>query len=196
MSERILNVQRYVSSEGRNFRSHLEAETAKVLDALQIPYKYEEKKIILQEGFRCPFQKEKVRDLTYTPDFQLGNSILLECKGFETPEWKIKKKLVFKYLMEKEPNTKFFQIHDCRKQLLEVLDSNWTALGFAVQVSPKPIKKKRQVQQGSALLFHSVAEAMEKLGLKGKPTGSILRSLTGKTSFVYGYDWSLVKLPL
>lgn len=196
MAERIQNVQRYVSSNGRNFRSYLEAETAKVLDALHIPYTYEEKKIILQKGFHCSFQKDKVRDLTYTPDFMIGNNILLECKGFETPEWKIKKKLVFKYLMENEPDTVFYQIHDCRKQLLEVLDRNWTSLGFAVQVTPKPVRKRGQVQQDSPTLFPSVSQAMESLSLKGKPIGSILRSLVGTAEYIYGYKWQLVKIPL
>lgn len=190
MSERIVNVheQEY---KGRKFRSTLEAQTAKTLDALGIPYRYEERKIVLQEGFRCPYQKDKVRELTYKPDFEIGSSILLECKGFETPEWKIKKKLLFKYLMENEPGVCFYQIHDARKQLLLMLDHNWAYLGFAVEVTSKPKKGESQTW-----LFDSIEEAMECLSLKGKNIGPILKSLTGEKQWVYNYNFKLVKIRL
>ena len=190
MSERIVNVheQEY---KGKKFRSTLEAQTAKTLDALGIPYRYEERKIVLQEGFRCPYQKDKVRAITYTPDFEIGSSILLECKGFETPEWKIKKKLLFKYLEENEPGVCFYQIHDARKQLLLMLDHNWAYLGFAVEVTSKPKKGKSQTW-----LFDSIEEAMECLSLKGKNIGPILKSLTGEKQWVYNYNFKLVKIRL
>ena len=68
MSERIVNVHE-ADYNGRHFRSTLEAETAKTLDTLGIPFAYEERKIELLKGFRSPFQKDKVRSITYTPDF-------------------------------------------------------------------------------------------------------------------------------
>ena len=186
MSERIQNVVE-ADYNGRHYRSTLEAETAKVLDLLGIPFQYEPRKIVLQEGFRCPYQKDKVRDLTYTPDFIIG-PIMLECKGFETPEWKIKKKLLFKWLMENEPDTVFYQVHDARKQLLEVLDRYWTYLDCCVGVTSRPTKK----QPSQTKTYESVYEAMDDLGLQGKPLGAILRSLTGKTQWVYGYNWKLI----
>lgn len=192
MSERIVNVNKEADYGGRHFRSTLEAQTAKTLDELDIPYDYEERKIELFQGFKSPFQKEKVRSITYTPDFEIG-PIMLECKGFETPEWKIKKKLLFKWLMENEPNTLFYMIHDSRKQLLQVLDRHWAYLGYAVRVTPK---KPNTAQRGAATLFDSVEQALEVLNLRGKPIGSILRSLTGQTEFVYGYNWKLEKLKL
>lgn len=191
MSERIQNVKPK-EWNGRTYRSTLEAETAQTLDALGIPFQYEERKILLQEGFRCPYQKDKVRDLTYTPDFIIG-PIMLECKGFETPEWKIKKKLLFKWLMENEPDTIFYQIHDARKALLQVLEAHWQYLGYAIQVTPKP-KKKTEGQK--AALFDSISQAMEALHLKGKNMGPILNSLTGKKEFIYNYNWKLFKLKL
>ncbi len=196
MSERIQNVQPKEYG-GRTYRSTLEAETAQTLDALGIPFQYEERKILLQEGFRCPYQKDKVRDLTYTPDFTIG-PIMLECKGFETPEWKIKKKLVFKWLMDNEPDTIFYQIHDARKALLEALDPHLTYLGYAVKAEPKPkrgiLKQIEDIKH--PLLYDSVQQAMAELGLNGKPKGAILRSLTNKVQWVYGYSWKLVKLKL
>jgi hypothetical protein len=189
MSERIQNV---IPKEynGRMYRSTLEAETAKTLDAMGIPFRYEERKIILQEGFRCPYQKDKVRDLTYTPDFEIG-PIMLECKGFETPEWKIKKKLLFKYLMENEPYTIFYQIHDARKSLLQALDKHWSTLGYAISVTPKSNKKRI-----ARTLYDSVAQAMYELNLQGKSIGPILNSLTGKKEFIYNYNFKLIKLKL
>jgi len=189
MTERILNVKE-TDYNGQHYRSTLEAETAKVLDSLGIPFQYEPRKITLQKGFRCPYQKDKVRDLTYTPDFIIG-PIMLECKGFETPEWKIKKKLLFKYLMENEPDMIFHQVHDARKSLLEVLDNHLTYLGLYVEVSPKPKKVKGQFYPDTLRKYDSILEAMHDLGLKGKPIGAILKSLTGKTQYVYGYEWKL-----
>ena len=191
MSEsRIVNVhaQEY---QGKKFRSTLEAQTAKALDEMGIPYQYEERKIELMEGFRSPFQKDKVRSIYYIPDFVIG-PIMLECKGFETPEWKIKKKLLFKWLQENEPETIFYQIHDARKSLLKVLDNHLTYLGCAVQVTSKPTKKS----PSEIKMYESIEEAMIELKLKGKNIGPILNSLTGKKEYVYGYSWRLIKLKL
>lgn len=190
MSERIQNV-RPTEWNGRKYRSTLEAETAQTLDALGIPFQYEERKILLQEGFRCPYQKDKVRDLTYTPDFTIG-PIMLECKGFETPEWKIKKKLVFKWLMENEPDTIFYQIHDARKALLEALDPHWDYLGYYIELTSKP-QGNKPVQ---TYRFSSVAKALESIHRQGSSMGNVLRSLTGKTQYVFGYNFKLVKITL
>lgn len=192
MSERIQNVDHHVEIEykGRKFRSNLEAETAKTLDGLGLSYEYESRKIVLQEGFRCPYQKDKVRDLTYTADFIIG-PIMLECKGFETPEWKIKKKLVFKWLMENEPDTLFYQIHDARKSLLEVLDKHLTYLGYAVRVTSKPTKNV----PSESKLFDSVAEALYELNLHC-PLGAVMSNLTGKRKYILGYKFELVKIKL
>ena len=193
MSERIQGISHYnvLEYNGRTYRSNLEIETAKTLDALGIPFAYEERKIVLQEGFRCKYQKDKVRELTYTPDFIIG-PIMLECKGFETPEWKIKKKLLFKWLQENEPDTIFHQIHDARKSLLQMLDSHLQYLGYAIRVTSKPTKKKPSTSK----MYDSVAQAMDELGLTGKNIGPIFNSLTGKKEFIYDYNWKLIKIKL
>ena len=191
MSSRIQNVHQQ-DYGGKHFRSSLEAQTAKTLDDLSIPYSYEERKIELLEGFRSPFQKDKVRSITYTPDFEIG-PIILECKGFETPEWKLKKKLLFKYLQENEPETVFYQIHDAKRSLLQVLDNHLTYLGLALQATPKPTKKNNNPD---GHLYDSVLQAFEELGLKHKAIGPILRSLTGEKEYVYGYNWKLIKIKL
>ena len=192
MSERILGVshQEVLEYNGKKFRSRLEIQTAKTLDELGIPYSYEERKIILQEGFRCQYQKNKVIGISYTPDFVIG-PIMLECKGFETPEWKIKKKLLFKYLKENEPDAIFYMVKN-NKQLLEALDNHWAYLGFCVEVTSKPDKK----HNSGTHKFDSIKQAMLDLGLKGKSMTSVLRSLTGRTEYVYGYKWNLKKIIL
>lgn len=192
MSERIQGVQPKEYG-GRKYRSTLEAETAETLDKMGIPFQYEERKITLQKGFRCPYQKDKVRDLTYTPDFCIG-SIMLECKGFETPEWKIKKKLLFKWLMENEPETIFYQVKS-QRQLLEALDNHWEHLGCSVKVTGRPTEIKATDSVHIAF-FDSIAQAMEELGLRGKSTTPILRSMTGRRPCAYGYNWSLEKSQL
>lgn len=174
---------------GIHYRSTLEADTAKNLDLLGIPFSYESRRITLLEGFKCSYQKDKVRAIHYTPDFIIDN-IILECKGFETPEWKQKKKYVFKYLMEKEPNTFFYQTHDSSKDLLLALDNHWKTLGFQIQVTSKPTRKV----SSTIKTFSSIKEAIESLNLQGKAIGSLVRSFTGKAEWVYGYNWKLIKL--
>ena len=82
MSKYIAGVEPKVYN-GRKYKSTLEAQTAETLDNLGISWEYETKKLVLQEGFRCQYQKDKVRSITYTPDFTIG-PIMLETKGFET----------------------------------------------------------------------------------------------------------------
>lgn len=190
MSERIQGVHPK-EYKGVQYKSTLEAETAETLDKLGLPINYEARKIILLEGFRCPYQKKKVIGITYKPDFLVGD-IIIECKGFETPEWKNKKKYIFKYLIENEPGTSFYQTHNSRKDVLLALDSHWNYLGYAVQVTSKGSPKRPSTVQ----LFSSVAEAMEELHLKGKNIGPILKSMMGEKEWTYNYNWKLKKITL
>ena len=173
------------------YKSTLEAQTAETLDKLGLPINYEARKITLLEGFRCPYQKNKVIGITYKPDFLVGN-IILECKGFETPEWKNKKKYIFKWLMENEPYTPFYQTHNSTKDVLMALDNHWSSLGYAIQVTSKGLPKK----PSRTFMFDSVAQAMEELNLKGKSLTPILRTMKGEKEWAYNYNFKLVKLKL
>lgn len=190
MSERIQGVcpKQY---KGVQYKSTLEAETAETLDKLGLPVNYEARKIVLLEGFRCPYQKNKVIGITYKPDFLVGN-IIIECKGFETPEWRNKKKYIFKWLMENEPDTPFYQTHNSRRDVLLALDNHWSYLGYAIQVTSKGSSN----EASETKLFDSVAQAMEALHLQGKNITPILRSMMGEKEWVYNYNWSLKKLKL
>jgi len=193
MSEHIVGVEPKVYN-GRKYRSTLEANTAKTLDEMGLSWEYETKKITLQEGFYCQYQKDKVKAINYIPDFIIG-PIMIETKGFETPDWKIKKKLLYKYLKENDPNAIFYMVKN-NKQLLEVLDNHWQYLGYCIEVRPKPKKTKDSVQSDAVTLYDSISQAMEELGLKGKSMASILRSLTGHTEYAYNYNWKLKKIVL
>jgi hypothetical protein len=123
---------------------------------------------------------------------------MIECKGFETPEWKIKKKLLFKWLMENEPETIFYMVKNT-KQLLQALDNHWSYLGMAIKVTPKPKGKKATVSKGFPLgykLYDSLDQAFDDLNLTNKPITPIIRSLIGKKEWVYNYNWKLIKINL
>lgn len=188
MVERIQNVHPK-EYNGVKYRSTLEADTAKVLSALNIPFLYENRKITLLEGFYCPYEDNKVRAITYTPDFEIPlanhKKLMLECKGFATPEWKNKRKYLFKYLMEKEPDTMFKEIYNCRKDLLKALDGHWQELGYCVEV----VNRKEQ-----SLIFFSVSDAIDALGLQGKPIGPIISCLAGNIEKTYKHSWHLKKI--
>lgn len=189
MSEHIVGVNPK-EYNGRVYKSTLEAHTAETLDKLGIPWEYEPKTLTIQEGFYCPWQKRKVLDIEYIPDFVIG-PIMIETKGFETPDWKIKKKLFFKYLKENDPDAIWYMVKN-DKQLLQALDRHLTYLGYAVQVTSKPTRK----QPSQTKLYDSIAEAMSELGMQTKSPVSILRSLTGQREYVYGYNWKLIKIEL
>ena len=73
-----------------------------------------------------------------------------------------------------------------------MLDNHLNELGYVVQVTPKPIRKRGVEIQGETVLFSSIAEAMGNLGLTGRSIGTILNSLIGKAAYVFGYSWKLV----
>ena len=189
MSEHIVGVEPTVYN-GFKYKSKLEAETAETLDKIGIPWEYEARTYTLQEGFYCQWQKRKVMSVDYTPDFFIG-PVMIETKGWKTPDFRIKEKMFYKYLKENEPDAIYYIVKN-QKQLLEALDNHLTYLGLAVQVTSKETKK----QPAETKIYESISEAMAELKLKGKPKGAILRSLIGKTNYVYGYNWKLIRIKL
>ena len=168
---------------GIKYRSTLEADTAKTLDTLGIPFLYEHRKIVLLEGFRCIYSKEKVRAITYTPDFEIGN-IIIECKGFETPEWKNKKKYLFKYLMKKEPKTFFYEAHNAINDVIGALDRHLDDLGYIVEVSTP--------DKDNVSKYKSIMEAKMAMRLEGKSNTPINNALlNGKKA--YGHLWRIIR---
>ena len=189
MSEHIVGVEPTVYN-GFKYKSKLEAKTAETLDKMGIPWEYESKTYTLQEGFYCPWQQGKVRAIEYKPDFFVG-PVMIETKGWKTPDFKLKEKMFYKYLKENEPNAIYYIVKN-QKQLLEALDSHWDNLGFYIQVTSKP-QKNRPAQ---TYRFSSIAEALTATHCRGKSYSTILRSLTGEVQYVSGYNFKLVKIKL
>ena len=77
------------------FKSKLEVYCYRRLKECNILANYEPIKFVIQPGFTL--FNEKIRPITYTPDF-VGNNFIIECKGMQTDTFKIKWKL-FKYYL-------------------------------------------------------------------------------------------------
>lgn len=85
------------SYQGTRYRSKLEVRMAMLLTQLKIPFEYEKKKYIIQEGFESG--GEKVRPIKYTPDFT-GEGWIVEIKGRPNDQWPLRLKLWKKYMVE------------------------------------------------------------------------------------------------
>ena len=66
-------------------------------------------------------------------------------------------------------------------------------LGYAIRVTSK---KKKKNEAPFTKLYDSVDEALADLSIKTRAFGSIMRALTGKTQYVFGYKWKLEKLKI
>lgn len=102
-------MNKYKNKTTGKFRSNLEKYCAKELDLNKIPYEYEQWKVELMPKFKSSivsYEKTKkefapisknIRAITYTPDF-VGNNWVIETKGQETSDFKIKWKMFKSYL--------------------------------------------------------------------------------------------------
>lgn len=122
---------------GITFKSKLEESFYKTLIFAGLNPNYEQMKFILFEGFKptIPFYNRsksrvfkldmnKVRDITYTPDFTLmykGTLFIIEAKGIENDTYPIKKKLFRKLLETMELPCIYFEVHT-KKELLQVIN--------------------------------------------------------------------------
>ena len=57
-------------------------------------------------------------------------------------------------------------------------------------------EEKKKNEAPFTKLYDSVDEALADLKIKSRALGSIMRSLTGKTEYVFGYNWKLEKLSI
>lgn len=166
---------------GIKFRSKLEKEVAKTLDDLNIKYEYENKKFILIPSFR--YENELIRQISYTPDFIIGN-LIIECKGFPTDSWKIKRKLFLNYLVNKENNYIFVEIKSI-KNLLDLIDMDDRFITKNVLAT--------SLKTGITVEYNSVSEALESLNLVGKSKGNIEQCFKGLRKSAHGYTWKRVE---
>lgn len=126
-----------VTYNGITFKSKLEESFYKTLVSAGLDPDYELTKFVLVEGFKptVPFYNRskskvfkldmnKVRDITYTPDFTIlyhGTLFIIEAKGIENDTFPIKKKLFRRCLESMEMPCMYFEVHT-KKELLKVID--------------------------------------------------------------------------
>jgi hypothetical protein len=109
---------------GIKYKSMLEVTCATLLDQSGISFQYEPYEMVLVHGSKYPGQiyekqvKKKVRtygpargnirSISYTPDF-VGENWIIETKGYETPEFKMKWKLFQHELMKQNKTPHLFK---------------------------------------------------------------------------------------
>lgn len=104
--------------DGIRFRSKLETYTYKKLKEAKIKADYESTHFELIPKFE--YQGEKVRAMTYLPDF-VGKDFIIECKGLIGDSFPLRWK-VFKYtLMKQNSNYKLYLVRN-QKQVDELIE--------------------------------------------------------------------------
>ena len=104
--------------DGIKFRSKLETYTYKKLKEANINAEYEKHKYELLPAF--VFHGEKVRAITYLPDF-VGKNFIIECKGLMGDSFPLRWK-IFKYtLMKSRANYKLYLVRN-QKQVDSMID--------------------------------------------------------------------------
>lgn len=97
-----------IEVDGILFRSKLEAYTYKKLKQANIDAEYEMHRYTLLPAFT--FHGNKVRAITYLPDF-VGNNFIIECKGFPNDAFPLKEKLFKRLLVDISPNCMYYVVH-------------------------------------------------------------------------------------
>lgn len=132
------------------FKSNLELACYKRLKQANFNFEYEHYRFTLLEGWKCGIrnyapnkvsgkttkdmfeQTQKIRSITYTPDFSIVKSdytIYVDTKGFSNDVYPYKKKMFLKKLEEISDKTGekfiFFEPHNVRQinQMIEIINN-------------------------------------------------------------------------
>lgn len=133
-NRKVLNATE-VSKGNIKFKSKSEGTMYELLLASGLPFEYAPSPIVLLEGFYprawlCgqKMREDKVRAITYTPDFVLqieDYTVIIEVKGFITDRYPLKRKMLLKIIQDKfeECGDKylFFEVHS-KKDMLFCID--------------------------------------------------------------------------
>lgn len=93
--------------KGIRYRSKLEASCAKTFDEMGINVEYEKHTFELIPSRK--YLGVDFKSVNYTPDF-VGDSFIIECKGFPNDRWPVIKKLFIQYIEINKLNKKFFEV--------------------------------------------------------------------------------------
>lgn len=104
--------------DGIKFRSKLETYTYKKLKEAGIDVEYESTHFELIPKFE--YNGEKVRAMTYLPDF-VGKNFIIECKGLVTDSFPLRWKIFKYYLKQENKNYKLFLVRN-QKQVDEMVN--------------------------------------------------------------------------
>ena len=99
-------------------KHHLEAQYEQITYELVKPFTFMGKWLeSTKTGLKL--EPNKVRPMTYTPDF-VGDNFIIECKGFANEQWPIKKKLIKQHLQYLDAMNVF--VPSNRKQIDEIIN--------------------------------------------------------------------------
>ena len=104
--------------DGIKFRSKLETYTYKKLKEAGIDAEYESTHFELIPKFE--YNGEKVRAMTYLPDF-VGKNFIIECKGLVTDSFPLRWKIFKYYLKQENKDYKLFLVRN-QKQVDEMIN--------------------------------------------------------------------------
>lgn len=104
--------------DGIKFRSKLETYTYKKLKEAGIDAEYESTHFELIPKFE--YNGEKVRAITYLPDF-VGKNFIIECKGLVTDSFPLRWKIFKYYLKQENKDYKLFLVRN-QKQVDEMVN--------------------------------------------------------------------------
>lgn len=104
--------------DGIKFRSKLETYTYKKLKEARIDAEYESTHFELIPKFE--YNGEKVRAMTYLPDF-VGKNFIIECKGLVTDSFPLRWKIFKYYLKQENKDYKLFLVRN-QKQVDEMVN--------------------------------------------------------------------------
>ena len=104
--------------DGIKFRSKLETYTYKKLKEAGIDAEYESTHFELIPKFE--YNGEKVRAMTYLPDF-VGKNFIIECKGLVTDSFPLSWKIFKYYLKQENKDYKLFLVRN-QKQVDEMVN--------------------------------------------------------------------------
>jgi len=119
---------------GITFRSPLEIVTYKILEQSGLKFQYESVDYILQDKFVYPseiwkddnsriFKKSRttiVQPITHLPDFIIEDKFIIEVKGWQTPDFKLRRKMLLHKLLKEDDVKHYFMPSTIKSVLLSV----------------------------------------------------------------------------